>query len=45
MNSLASMTNSLEIEVDAKKIETVEFLKLENGLTRLSLAIFIDQSG
>ena len=39
------MVGSLEIEVDANPSETTKFLKLENGVTRLSLGIFIGESG
>ena len=45
MNSLANIPNSLEIEFDANPIKTVNFLKSENGLTRLSLAIFVEELG
>ena len=45
MNSLASMVGSLEIEVDANLSETTKFLKLENGVTKLSSANFVEESG
>ena len=42
---LASISNSLEIEFDANPIETIEFPKSENALTKLSSAIFVEELG
>jgi len=42
MNSLASLPNSLGIELDADPIVTVDFVSLKSGLTRLSLTIFVE---
>ena len=45
MNSLASIPNSLEIEFDMNPIETVDFVSLKSGLTKLGLVIFVEELG
>ena len=39
------MVGSLEIEVDANPSKTTKFLKLENGVTKLSTPIFVGDLG
>ena len=44
-NSLASILNSLEIELDANPITTVNFVRLKSGLTKPCLIVFVGELG